>query len=48
MRRVIEMVKKEGFVGPPLVPIAEERKIKSKKRKGKRFLGMGAFGILSP
>ena len=33
MRRVIETVKREGFVAPPLDPIAEEGKIKSKKRK---------------
>ncbi len=34
MRHVVETVKKEGFVAPPLVPIAEEGKMKSKKRKG--------------
>jgi hypothetical protein len=34
LRRVIEMVKREGFVAPPLFPIAEEGKIKSKKCRG--------------
>jgi hypothetical protein len=34
LRRVIKTVKREGFVAPPLVPIAEEGKIKSKECKG--------------
>ncbi len=34
LRRVIKTVKGNGFVAPPLVPIAEYGKIKSKKRKG--------------
>ncbi len=34
MRRMVETVKKEGFFAPLLDPIAEEGKMKSKKRKG--------------
>ena len=34
MRRMIETVKREGFVAPALDPIAEGRKVGSKKREG--------------
>ncbi len=34
LRCVIEEVKGEGFIAPSMVPVAEEGKIESKKRKG--------------
>jgi hypothetical protein len=33
LRHVIEAVKGEGFIAPSMVPVAEEGKIESKKRK---------------